>query len=176
MYKNKIAALTLAATMLTSASGCGNSNKLKYQYNEETKQYEYLGEITYDELRKVYVVELKDASDTSKIVIGKKQTTVAGDDKESVYYKLGTDVYFLEIGNYSIYEGCKKVGTKTTIECSGGTYKSESRITDYMLYYDIPIKDKYSGKEILDLTQKIYSDYKLFETDENKVLKKINNN
>lgn len=156
--QKRIAALSVASAMLASASGCADK-KIKYRYNEETKQEELVGNITLNDVNNYYIVELKNIDESRALYL--------------TYYYDTLLVGFL---------GFKNIGSNNYIvepKNLNNIYSSDFwafvkaiPLSYFLSCYDM-VKNNYEARELLEVFEKVKQDYDKFTFDENvKVLTK----
>lgn len=149
--KKKIASLILASSLLISATGCTRSN-IK-QNIDENKNITYSGDIDYDKLKYLYIVEITNVVGERKLYL-----TIEEGGLNFVFYALGTK----NIVSKSVENSVSSLGIVTNI------LEFQQFIPAYL---ESDVKDTYSAEEIIDVFQKVKDNYD--EILENENIKKL---
>lgn len=151
-----IIALGIAGSIMLSSSGCGN-NKIKYEYNNETKQEQLVGTADLDEINNYYIVELKDLEGNTNLFL--------------TYEK------FLWLANSKHDERYRRLGTKNDIAIENYTSKYGEVLGIYPFTYFITmysdIKNNYTADEINEIFNKVKENYNTLKEKEEVIKLKL---
>ena len=142
----KIAALTLISTMIASCGINKENIEIKQKNNKESKLLEKVTSIN-----NIYIVEIKDIQDNSKIYLAKHYTISSQNTNYEEFRLLNNDNIRIASNRNS-----------NQFISNYGEYVKNIRINKFLSYYDIDIKEFYSTEEIFDIFEKIKQDYDKF--------------
>lgn len=145
--KKRIIALTLTGAMLTSLTGC-KTKDLNVKLNEDTKEYQLIGEISKEKLKNnYYIVEIVTIDDKSELYLGKGHPSTCIND-----------IYT----NKELTQGYKS---------DYGYVKAIYDILPFLTYYGED-KKEYTADDIVEIFELIKKDYSNIK--ENESIKKLN--
>ena len=137
--KNKIVALTLAASMLLSATGC---TPIKRTISNENKIV-YSGSVNSEDLENLYIVEINDLKKEKQLYLTTKIQLFGGGYRFNL---LGTETIILELTK------------EKEIITSYGKIENIISFSQFVTLYS-EIKEKYSAEEILGIFECVKEDY-----------------
>ena len=137
--KNKIAALTLAASMLLSATGC---TPIKRTISNENKIV-YSGSVNSEDLENLYVVEINDLKKEKQLYLTKKIQLLGGSYRFNL---LGTETIILELTK------------EKEIITSYGKIENIISFSQFIATYG-EIKEYYNAEEIINIFEAAKKDY-----------------
>ena len=153
-YKKEILSLLLVSTMLISTSGCGS--KIKSKYDKTNGVSTYTGIVSYSDLNKLYIVEIKNIDDKTDYYLTYYKSKDLEWDK-MIDLNSGVKIAYKDLNNQYV--------------STYGKFISTLPIKD-LIIDNIGVKKSYQLDEIKSLYNSIIDDYdKLIEKNSiNKIL------
>ena len=160
--RKRIAALSVAASLLIGANGCSKNN-IKRNI-DENNNISYTGEVNLKGLNDLYIVEIVNVNKERKLYLTKRSIDNFFDDFDYEYLLFGmkdelTDSYHDYTSNYGTVENIIPFNQFLSIYASKITNTGE-------------FKEKYTAEEILDIFDYIKKDYEEIMKNDN--VKKLN--
>ena len=141
--RKRIAALSLATSMLIGTTGC-SSNTIKKTIDKSGVET-YSGEITLSSIDNLYIIEIKNLSDETQLYLTREALEVKGDfSSYNEYIILGTNIELThELKGYN---------------CDYGEVINVVPLKQFISSY-VELKETYTAEEIVNIFESIKDDY-----------------
>ena len=148
--KKRIAALSVAATLLVGTTGCSYNSIERIIDSQNNATYE--GDIDLEGIDHLYIIEIKDLNDNKKLYLANRNSFE--NFKGGYKYKiLGTSLLLAQSDNVNVYTSdLGEVINVVPFKQFWATYHNEVKQNDEITRY-------YSAQEIIDIFEFVKRDY-----------------